>query len=986
MKSLKKTLVLLVVLSMLLSAISPVFAASFTDEIPEAYWEYANKLRAVGVMKGDEAGRFNATSNITRAEMATIVCKMVGLDENMANANMNNASVFSDVPAGQWYTGWVNMATGNGIIAGFTDGTFRPNDPLTLNQAITLVEKATGKGQYIDKMGGTWPGNYLQEAAKDGLTTKLVKTEGELATRGNVAILCWEGLQVPTWDVNSSTVIAADVELSKSDSLMVKYFKDFVAGKGTEKDPKRVKLVENAVVIGTGRTTTQIAPEQVALRADDTTKFDGENSDYTIAGYINAQNKPKNAKTATYDANNEGAVIAYVPADVADTANLAKKKVTVLFGKDNEVALIYATDDAVDEAYVTSWNKDTKKIEIDGTTYTVNKDAEVSVFDYVLVDADDEDAINTIDDIIVNKLGVAKPSRTFNRALKADITLDSNDKVETINFTFGEDVEFNVGNAALKIEQGIVESISNDKISKVNGNNFFGGKKVDVLDDDDEIRVLRDGTVATFASIEEGDVITSVSYDGTIRLVYVSSDKKEGTVTSIKNDTTLNFDGDEVYTIAATLMNTDGDLKNAKPIVNAEDYDDIVKQDVEVYLNFVGEAVGIVAETTGTDKTVGIVMKDAADSKFDRDKKATYLDLYILTKDDKVVYSVYNEGKDVEEANNWDKISTLEKGTTIIFSANADNEIKAKDIVIPEENTPYTIDSKKEVKMIKVDDTDAITAASESRGRLEIGGTKYTYSDDATAFNVADPTPELVKNGWNSIIKKDGDEEDLADMEKIVLFAKGSTILYFIADFNAYQSSDDMYGMVVEFNNETIENEDGDVVKTVKIFEQTGEEATYEVRRELLDGISELTFVTYTVQDGKIDTITPLVKDMDKLNDLDAEKLLGDILPIVADVTMADSEDAPNFWKSQFKVDSTGKLSIDYVDDAKGVSATNADETVDCKQLKSLDLDKDEVVVFDLSDVDDPTIASLSDVTSGKYVVGFKSATDEDVTILVIFD
>ena len=49
MKSLKKTLVLLVVLSMLLSAISPVFAATFNDEIDAAYWEHANKLAAVKV-------------------------------------------------------------------------------------------------------------------------------------------------------------------------------------------------------------------------------------------------------------------------------------------------------------------------------------------------------------------------------------------------------------------------------------------------------------------------------------------------------------------------------------------------------------------------------------------------------------------------------------------------------------------------------------------------------------------------------------------------------------------------------------------------------------------------------------------------------------------------------------------------------------------------------------------------------------------------
>ena len=187
MKSLKKTLVLLVVLSMLLSAISPVFAVKFNDEIPEAYWEHANKLAAVGVIAGDQNGNFNATSNITRAEMAVIVCKMAGLNEASATASKNIPSIFSDVPAGEWYTGWVNLAVDNGMIAGFPDQTFRPNDPLTTNQAITLVVKSLGKGVYVDKMG-TWPGNYVQEAAKLGLTNDMVDTGSDLANRGNVAI------------------------------------------------------------------------------------------------------------------------------------------------------------------------------------------------------------------------------------------------------------------------------------------------------------------------------------------------------------------------------------------------------------------------------------------------------------------------------------------------------------------------------------------------------------------------------------------------------------------------------------------------------------------------------------------------------------------------------------------------------------------------------------------------------------------------------
>ena len=78
--------------------------------------------------------------------MAVIVCKMLGINEAAANANANVSSKFSDVAAGEWYTGWVNLASNNGIISGYPDGTFRPNQTLTLNEVLTLCVKALGRG------------------------------------------------------------------------------------------------------------------------------------------------------------------------------------------------------------------------------------------------------------------------------------------------------------------------------------------------------------------------------------------------------------------------------------------------------------------------------------------------------------------------------------------------------------------------------------------------------------------------------------------------------------------------------------------------------------------------------------------------------------------------------------------------------------------------------------------------------------------------
>ena len=237
MKSLKKTLVLLVVLSMILSAVSPVFA--FNDVIDEDYAEQANKMAAFGVFTGDANGNFNAEENITRAEMAVVIGRLMGLTTNEANANQYYASNFSDVAAGEWYTGWVNLVAGRGIISGFPDGTFRPNEKVTQAQAVTMIVKSLGWGVVVDQTG-TWPANYITKAAELRLFKNAVDTNSELVTRGNVAIYCYNALTAKTWDVTESTD-GSLTSSSKGETILVKYFSDFV------NDNNKMKLVEDAI-------------------------------------------------------------------------------------------------------------------------------------------------------------------------------------------------------------------------------------------------------------------------------------------------------------------------------------------------------------------------------------------------------------------------------------------------------------------------------------------------------------------------------------------------------------------------------------------------------------------------------------------------------------------------------------------------------------------------------------------------------------------
>ena len=219
MKSLKKTLVLLVVFSMILSAVMPAFAA--TDVAGLDCEEEVARLEALKVVSGYEEGTYGPEKTITRAEMAVILCKMVGIDTVTVEENKNVPSKFSDVAAGEWYTGWVNLVAGRGIISGFPDGTFRPNEKVTQAQAVTMIVKALGWGVVVDQTG-TWPANYITKASELRLFKNAVETNSELVTRGNVAIYCYNALTAKTWDVTSSE----DGKLTSSktsDTILAKY-------------------------------------------------------------------------------------------------------------------------------------------------------------------------------------------------------------------------------------------------------------------------------------------------------------------------------------------------------------------------------------------------------------------------------------------------------------------------------------------------------------------------------------------------------------------------------------------------------------------------------------------------------------------------------------------------------------------------------------------------------------------------------------------
>ena len=117
----------------------------------------------LGIMVGDTQGNFNPDKIVSRAEMATIVCRVLN-----QTGNLPTTDVFTDVPITHWANACVGKASELGIVGGYGDGIFGPSDPVTYEQAVTMIVRAIGEGDKASSYGG-YPDGFLQVAQERNL-------------------------------------------------------------------------------------------------------------------------------------------------------------------------------------------------------------------------------------------------------------------------------------------------------------------------------------------------------------------------------------------------------------------------------------------------------------------------------------------------------------------------------------------------------------------------------------------------------------------------------------------------------------------------------------------------------------------------------------------------------------------------------------------------------------------------------------------------
>jgi hypothetical protein len=503
MKNLKKVLALVIAFTMMLG-----FGASasiFPDVADDAsYAEAVAILASMKIMVGDDNGNFRPDDTITRAEATAIIIRAKGFEE--ASNGTKGATRFSDVASDHWATGYINLASQSGIIAGFPDGTFAPEAPVTYEQMTKMIVAALGYTPKAENNGG-YPTGYLVIAAQEKINQGATGGSGEPAKRSTVARLIFNALTVKLmeqtgfgsnigYDVVDKTLLANNLDIHIVEGIV----RGTYLTTGNKVEDKYInfdfKLYDNS------KDVSDIINETIYEDKIDVASYLGQ----YVSAYI------------AEDDDGDWAVIAIAPKT----------------GRNKTLELDYSQIESFNETrgileYTAEGSTRISQIELEAQSGAGDTD---------------EQKVDRVKFFYNGRTTDSQKAKSFltqNPVTSGTVKFVDNDNDDLYNYVF----------VTVYNDDYVVKEVGANRIIDKDDNTV---PYIDNRDADRIVRYYKDGAAINYTDIEEGDVLT-LAYDSSKQLinVYVANATVTGTVKEQRNsngELAYTIDGKE-YRIAA---------------------------------------------------------------------------------------------------------------------------------------------------------------------------------------------------------------------------------------------------------------------------------------------------------------------------------------------------------------------------------------------------------------------------------------------------
>ncbi len=409
-------------------------------------------------------------------------------------------NIFTDVPASHWAAGYVNYAANLGIINGRGNGIYDPEAPVTYEEAVKLIVAMLGYTPVANVKGG-YPTGYLYAANQVMKITKgATGTSGDAAKRWVVARLIYNALECRIME--QETWSAADPEFIKGSDTLLDDYLDITKLEAivTETFMEDFNDKEDQDV---WFRVSKVNGNQVYS----TEEIDGEEEEVPYFDIY-------------FDANGTGAeeylgynVVAYVQAygegdeELVAVAPKAGKNATL------QIALGDINADEIDPLATKNYFSFEYFVD-DDNTKTVKALDSIAFYENGILN-DTEDALFD---------AIAGYGEEYDGA-DGVITLLDNDGNGVYDYAFLEEISKEI----------VVDEITK-RTYKVTSKNDAGSVKLDPEDEESYVTFYKDGKVASFDDIAEDDVLsiveTEIEGDVKVQKVYISSEKVEGYVSS----------------------------------------------------------------------------------------------------------------------------------------------------------------------------------------------------------------------------------------------------------------------------------------------------------------------------------------------------------------------------------------------------------------------------------------------------------------------